>query len=184
MIAYLSGEILEKGSDFVILRSGMIGYKVIVSPELHPKLLKESEVSLYIHENVREDSRDFFGFSAFDELEFFWKLISVSGIGAKGALQLMTLGKVGEVQSAIEKGDVSYISSAKGVGKKTAQRVVLELQGKLVEEGDLENGGSEIISVLENLGYTRNKARQAAASVPQEGSTEERIKMALRLLAK
>lgn len=184
MIAYLSGKILEKGRDFAILQAGPIGYKVTVAPELHAKLHKESTASLFIHEAVRDDGREFFGFSNFGELEFFWKLIDISGVGARMALQLLSLGTVSAVQAAIEKGDVAFISSAKGVGKKTAQRVVLELQGKLVDEDGPAGAAGEVVSALENLGYSGVKARQAAASVPQEGSTEERIKLALRLLAK
>jgi len=184
MIAYLSGKILEKGKDFVLLQAGPIGYKVTVSSELYDNLRKDTNAVLYVHEAVRDDGREFFGFINFRELEFFWKLIDISGVGARVALQLLSLGSVDTVQSAIEKGDVIFIASAKGVGKKTAQRVVLELQGKLVGEDGPIGGSGEIVSALENLGYSGGRARQAAASVPQEGSTEERIKFALRLLSK
>lgn len=185
MIAHLSGTILEKGPDFVILKAGPVGYKVWVSNGLETSLLKGAETDLFIHEHVREDSRDFFGFTTFEELQFFWRLIDLQGVGARMALQIMSLGPVASVQKAIDKGDVAYISSAKGVGKKTAQRIVLELKGKLVDGDEaLEGSAQEVASALENLGYTKSKARMAAGSVPTEGSPEERIKMALRLLAK
>lgn len=184
MIAYLSGKVLEKGGDFIILQAGPVGYKVTVSSELLTRLHKDTNAALFVHETMRDDGHEFFGFSVFRELEFFWKLISVSGVGARVALQLLSLGSVQSVQSAIEKGDVAFISSAKGVGKKTAQRVVLELQGKLVDDDGPAGSSNEVVSALENLGYSKGMARQAAASVPQEGPAEERIKQALRLLSK
>jgi len=184
MIAHLSGTILEKGPDFVILKAGPVGYKVWVANGLEKSLHKGSEADLYIHEHVREDSRDFFGFSTFEELQFFWRLIDLQGVGARMAIQILALGPVPSILKAIDKGDVAYISSAKGVGKKTAQRIVLELKGKLVDD-DVDGGAqSEVVSALENLGYTKSKARAAAASVTTEGPAEDRIKMALRLLAK
>lgn len=184
MISFLSGVVLQKGRDFVILKAGPVGYRVAVAAPLHERLRKGEEAPLYVHEQVREDGREMFGFSSFGELEFFWRLIDVQGVGARMALHILGLGSVAEVKRAIERGDIATISSAKGVGKKTAQRVILELQGKLVGEDGLPGGAEEVVSALENLGYARSKALQAAASVPGEGSTEERIKMALRLLAK
>ena len=185
MIAHLSGTILEKGPDFVILKAGPVGYKVWVANGLESSLHKGAEADLFIHEHVREDSRDFFGFSSFEDLRFFWQLIDLQGVGARMALQLMSLGSVASIMKAIDKGDVAFISSAKGVGKKTAQRIVLELKGKLVEGDELYEGAqSEVVSALENLGYAKSKARAAASSVTTEGTAEERIKMALRLLAK
>lgn len=184
MISHLSGTILEKGSDFVILKAGPVGYKVWVSPELGKGLVKGSDAELYIHELVREDSRDFFGFSGFEELEFFWQLIDLQGVGARMAMQILSLGPVIGIRKAIDKGDVAFISSAKGVGKKTAQRIILELKGKLVDGGPLDGPQQEVVSALENLGYSSSKARAAAASVTTEGKPEDRIKMALRSLAK
>lgn len=185
MIAHLSGIILEKGPDFVILKAGPVGYKVWVANGLELSLQKGAETELYIHEHVREDSRDFFGFASFEELEFFWKLIDLQGVGARMALQILALGPVPSIMKAIDKGDVAFISSAKGVGKKTAQRMVLELKGRLVDpDAGLDGTQMEVVSALENLGYTKSKARAAAASVTTEGSAEDRIKMALRLLAK
>lgn len=185
MISYLSGTILEKGADFVILKAGPVGYRVWVGGTLGKSLQKAAETGLYIHEHVREDSRDFFGFATFEELRFFWRLIELQGVGARMAMQIMALGEVKTILKAIDKGDIAFISSAKGVGKKTAQRIVLELKGKLVDEEEAVDGAtSEIVSALENLGYTKAKARAAAASVPPDGSPEDRIKMALRLVTK
>ena len=181
MIAYLRGDVLEKGNDFIILLVEDVGYKITVPGSVMADSSKGSKIGLFTHESVRDDGRDFFGFKKFNELVFFWKLISVSGIGARTGLNLLSLGPVESIQRAVDKGDVVFISSAKGVGKKTAQRIVLELKGRLVDE-DGESG--EVVSALENLGYPRTKALMAASSVPQDGSTEERIKMELRMLSR
>lgn len=185
MITHLSGIILEKGPDFVILKAGPIGYRVWVTEALEKSLNKGAEAELFVHEHVREDSRDFFGFVSFEELQFFWKLINIQGIGAKTALNILMLGTIPVILKAIDKGDVAFVSAAKGVGKKSAQRIVLDLKGKLVDPDEaLDGSQQEVASALENLGYTKSKARMAASSVPEEGPAEDRIKMALRLLAK
>lgn len=184
MIAYLNGRVLEKGKDFAILVCGEIGYKIGLGPVLLAALEKGVPASLYIHEVTRDDGRELFGFAAMKELEFFWKLTGVSGVGPKMAMHLLALGPVESVAKAIDKGDVAFLESAQGVGKKTAQRVVLELRGKLVSDDMPTGEASEVVSALENLGYARNKVRDIVNALPEGGSTEERIKQALKHLAK
>ncbi len=177
MLAYLNGSVLEKGKDWVILRVGDLGYKVTVAKQLWLNLHKGDAASFYTHQIVRDDSHELVGFAAMSELEFFWKLTAVSGVGPKMALNLMSLGPVASVRQAVDRGDVVFLSSATGVGTKSAQRVVLELKGKLV---DPESGGEdEVVSALENLGYSKSKARDAAGAAKGE-SVEDRVKQALR----
>lgn len=183
MIAYLKGTVLEKGRDHVILLCGDVGYLISVTAQLFAGLEREQSAALYIHQIIREDANALVGFATMKELEFFWKLISVSGVGPKMALGIMSLGPIEHVRQALEKGDVSYIESAHGVGRKTAQRVILELKGKLITDEEPGGGGDEVVSALENLGYPRHKAREAVNGLA-EGTTEERIKLALKQLSR
>jgi Holliday junction DNA helicase RuvA len=183
MIAYVKGLVLEKGHEHVILLSGGIGYLVSVATPLLASLEKGKEVGLFTHHIVREDADALVGFSSMAELEFFWKLISVSGVGPKMALHLMELGPVQAIRRALEQGDVAFIESAHGVGRRTAQRIILELKGKLITDDDPGTGSDEAVSALENLGYPRHRAREAVTGLG-EGTTEERIRAALKVLAK
>jgi Holliday junction DNA helicase RuvA len=181
MLSYLNGTILEKGKDFVILRVGDLGYKVSVPKQLWLNLHKDDAAALYTHAIIRDDSHELVGFASMAELEFFWKLTSVSGVGPKMAMNLLSLGPVASVRQAVDRGDVSFLSSASGVGTKSAQRVVLELKGKLV---DADAGSEdEVVSALEHLGYSKSKARDAASAAKGE-TIEERVKQALRTLSK
>ncbi len=192
MIAYLKGTVLEKGKGFVIVVVGDpstalgtgIGYRISLPERTLAPMEKGQVVRLYTHQVVREDLQELYGFDSMKELEFFWKLTAVSGVGPKMALHLLSLGLVDSVSKAIEKGDIEYLTGAQGVGKKTAQRVVLELKGKLVGAGEVSGPSSETISALENLGYPRSRAREVVAALPADASTEEKIRMALRQLSK
>lgn len=183
MIAYLKGSVLEKGKDRVIVLCGDVGYLVQLPTTLLASVEKGAPIRLYTHQIVREDALDLVGFASLPELEFFWKLISVSGVGPKMALAVMSLGPVESVRKAVEKGDVAYIESAHGVGRKSAQRIVLELKGKLITDEEPGEGGDEVISALENLGYPRHRVREIVKELAA-GSTEERIKLALKQLSR
>lgn len=185
MIAYLKGSVLEKGKDFAVILTGDIGYRVSMPERTLIALKKGEKAELFTHQVIREDSHELYGFPSMKELEFFWKLTTVSGVGPKMALHLLSLGLVDSLTKAIDKGDVDYLSSAQGVGKKTAQRVVLELRGKLLDDdGVIVGTDGEVISVLENLGYPRARARDVVKTLGPDGTTEEKIKLALRQLAK
>ena len=184
MIAYLKGSVLEKGKDYAIVLCGPVGYKVQMHERTLLALSKESPVTLYTHQVIREDAHELYGFATLRELEFFWRLTSVSGVGPKMAMHLLAIGMVETLSRAIEKGDVEFLSSAHGVGKKSAQRVVLELRGKLVDEEALPEGDGEVVSALENLGYPRTQAREAVKLLDPDASTQDRIKQALKSLSR
>lgn len=185
MIAYLKGSVLEKGKDYAIILCGDIGYRVQMHERTLVALVKGENVNLYTHQVVREDSQDLFGFATMRELEFFWRLTTVSGVGPKMAMHLLAVGMIETLSRAIDKGDVEFLSSAQGVGKKTAQRVVLELRGKLVDDdGTMPESEGEVVSALENLGYPRNKAREAVKTLDPDGTTQQKIKAALKVLSR
>lgn len=194
MIAYLKGSVLEKGKDYAIILCGDpsssatgtgIGYRVQLHERTLMALTKGENVNLYTHQVVREDSQELFGFATMRELEFFWRLTTVSGVGPKMAMHLLAVGMIETLSRAIDKGDVEFLSSAQGVGKKTAQRVVLELRGKLIDDdGTMPESEGEVVSALENLGYPRSKAREAVKTLDPNGTTQQKIKAALKVLSR
>ncbi len=191
MISFLAGKIINKGAGFIILRVGDVGYKVFVAPLLFAKLTIGQEVELYTHQYVREDVLDLYGFRTLSELEMYELLLSISGIGPKSALGVLSVASVEDLKESIGRGDYSLLTKVSGIGRKTAERVVLELREKV---GDLSapgqpaiDGGAtasaEEIDALMALGYSLTQAREALRAVdPKIKDSGERIKAALRQL--
>jgi Holliday junction DNA helicase RuvA len=179
MIAYLKGKIIRKGGNWVILENQNIGYKIYLG-ESGAFAAKVGEPAEYwTHEQIREDGREIFGFNAPEDLELFWKIITVSGVGPKTGLMIVGAAKSGIVKKWIDDGDVAALSSIHGVGKKTAQKIILELKGKLIDAG---GGGDEAADALVGLGYSRDEARSAVMGI--EGIVEERVRAALKRLGR
>lgn len=179
MISYLSGTVLAKGKDHAIVVVHEIGYKVFIPSVTLEPLALGAPVTLYTHDHIREDARDLFGFTDQADLVLFEKLISVSGVGPKMGLTVLSLG-ADRVRDAISKGDVGILTSASGVGKKTAQKIVLDLKGVLSEQG-ITAVDTDAVEALRRLGYSAVEARDALALV--SGTTvEEKIKAALKIL--
>lgn len=183
MIGSLQGKVLEVHSAYVLLQVQGVGYRVKASLPVLAKLKAGEEKFLYIHDHVREDARELFGFLSLDELNFFERLIGISGVGPKVALTLMSAGSLKTVCAAIMSGDLDTLTAVPGIGKKTAQKIVLELKGQLVEEQGVGVGDREALEALVSLGYSSGQAREAlkkvAASVTD---TSERVRQALRNL--
>ena len=190
MIAYLHGEIIYGTDKFIIINTGNIGYKVNITPEAILDCKPGSEVSLFIYTAVRENSIDLYGFQNTEELSFFELLLEVSGIGPRSALAIIALAPIGTIKRAIATGDVSYLNKVSGIGKKTAEKIIIELRDKLQNYKNDDNTSStlreegDILEALKALGYSQNEAREALKQVPisTEG-TNARIKEALRLLS-
>ena len=190
MLSYIEGKIIFRGKDFIIVKSNSIGFKVFVLANLNTE---NDEVELFTHLNVREDALTLYGFSKYKELELFELLISISGIGPKAGLGILSLADPETVKLAITKGDVSILTRVSGIGKKTAERVVLELRNKVsvsdtagLEEKSKEiNDQTDAIDALVGLGYNANEAKRALSEVPSEvKDVGERIKMALKGLGR
>ncbi len=179
MISWIKGAVLRKGDTWLIVQSDNLGFKVFVSPSICLSAKVGEGITLWAHEQIREDGRAFFGFAAPDELEFFWKLITVSGVGPKMAMNIVSSSNVTTVKKWIDDGNVAALSDIHGVGKKTAQKIILDLKGKLA---DADGGGDEAIDALVGLGYSREEAKRALTGVA--GSSEERIRAALKSLGK
>lgn len=184
MIGSLRGRVVEKSLGWVLLEVGGVGYKVFVSSMVLSDLRSEGETFLYVHDHIREDARDLYGFSTLSDLELFQRLINISGIGPKAAANILSLGSE-VVREAIVRGDLERLSSAPGVGKKTAQKIILELKGQLVEEASMPSGDVEVIEALQSLGYSSHDACEAIRRVPAEvQEVGARVKEALRYLSR
>lgn len=157
-----------------------LGYRVFASASIVLSAKVGEPITLWTHEQQREDGREFYGFATPEELEFFWKLITVSGVGPKLGLTIVGASNINAVKKWIDEGNVSALSEVHGVGKKTAQKIVLELKGKLA---DSNAGGDEAADALVGLGYTREEARLAVLGI-DDGTMEDRVRAALKRLGK
>ena len=193
MIGHLEGTVKAVRKNYLILSTDYFGYKVFVTPQLSLTSEPGKKLSLFIHTHVREDQISLFGFTTLPELEFFELLLTVSGVGPKLALSVMSLSDLNMVKSGILNEDPNVFTKVSGIGRKTAERLIVELKGKITDEfGGKEEGLREIskvqadvLDVLLALGYSRSEARDALAGLPKNlGSSEEKIRDALRLLAK
>ncbi len=191
MIAYIKGKVLNKGRGYVIVVAQDIGYQVFVNPTMITEISVGQSVELYTHHHVREEALDLYGFRLPEELEMFEMLLSISGIGPKSALGVLAIATVPEIRETIAQGDSSLLTKVSGIGKKTAERIVLELREKVaaLDAGRRQAGGvsasSDEIDALMALGYSLQQAREALKSVDAETKESgQRIKEALRNLGK
>lgn len=192
MIAHLSGSIFYTGDKYVIIETAGVGYKVRVAVDTLQSLRKHADkkADLWIYTVVREDALDLYGFPNQAELEFFEMLISVSGIGPKGALGILNVAPVDHLKEAIAMGDTGALTKVSGIGSKSAQKIILELRDKL---GGHESATGETmlgderdaIEGLVALGYREPLAREALKKIsPEIKGTGARIKEALKELGK
>ena len=197
MLHYIKGTMAMRIEGGVVVETGGIGYEIYVPDNSAVYLLHEGDpVTLYLSMTVREDDVSLYGFSDREGLSLFKMLITVNGIGAKAAMAILSVAPVREIKQAILFEDADFLTRASGVGKKTAQRVVLELRDKI---GSLSpdfpeklpdsaaptalGARNEAIAALVALGYSRNEAASAIAAVHDDGLTsEEYIKRALKML--
>jgi len=196
MIGSIKGKIILKTEKYLIVETNGVGYKVSVSPDTISKAKKldeparphESgaggEIFLWIHTHIREDAFDLYGFLDRQELEFFEMLINVSGIGPKGALSILGITSIETLRKAISIGDTSYLTKISGIGRKTAEKIVIELRDKFGKE--LEGSSLQVeldaLEALKSLGYSTIEAREALKKVSPDANTNTKIKEALKIL--
>lgn len=191
MIATLEGILEYRGDDSIIINVDGIGLRVYVPSSTLSQLgTVKGKVFLYTHLHVREDNISLYGFASSEELALFKNLISVSGIGAKLALALLSAFNPEQLVMAIIGGDIDFLSQAPGIGKKIASRLVVELKGKLEKEWKevalpLAPESADVIAALTGLGYSVAEATKAISKLSDSGelSLEEKIKMALQQMA-
>lgn len=190
MISHLKGTLMFSSDRFIVVDVGGVGYKVRVAQDTLRALrdVADKQVSLWTHLVVREDVLDLYGFQNEPELEFFEMLISVSGIGPKSALGVLSVAPVSHLKEAISNGDASALTKVSGIGSKSAQKIILELRDKLGGYGDEVPSGAlrdehDAIEGLVALGYREQGAREALKGVPVDvKGTSARIKHALKNL--
>lgn len=191
MIATLSGTVSEKLSELVVIEVNGVGYGLFVAAEDYGRLTPAREAKLYIFEQIRENTHDLYGFLKLETKSLFELLLNVNGVGPRMALNMLSVGTADEVRQAIASGDVKFLQSASGVGKRVAERVVVDLKDKVGLAGvDLQSSGllqadslllkDEAVEALVSLGYTPQDAAQVLKSVDSKLSTQERVKLALK----
>ncbi len=191
MIAKLTGKIILRGDRFVILDVSGIGYKIFTAPETVKRAKGKEEFSLWTHLHVREDALELYGFLSFAELEFFEMLISISGIGPKSALGIVSVAPLDTLKQAISSGETNCLTKVSGIGRKTAEKIIIELKEKLGSAEFMEGkigalrDEQDVLEALQSLGYSLREAREAMKRVPKEiEGAQNRIKEALKNLGR
>lgn len=191
MISYLNGEILNKGKGFVVLRVHDIGYKIFVNQNIWSEIRLGQKIEFYTYQHFTEQNTALYGLKDIAELEFFENLLSVSGVGPKTALAVFSIAKLDDIKNSIISGNYDLLNKVSGVGKKTAERIILELRNKISANknifgvGDGSIFGSDEIDALLSLGYNINQIRQVLAEIdPKIIDSREKIKIALKRLGR
>ena len=195
MIDFIKGKITEKTPTLIVLETCNIGYALTVSLNTYSKLADTTEAKLYVEQVfVRDDNPKFYGFFDADERDIFRKVISVSGVGGSSAMLMLSSLSAAEIAGAVNTANVALLKSIKGIGEKTAQRIVVDLKGKL---GKHEGGISQILSVSYNknrdeallalvaLGFVRNIAEKALEkATKQQGITTDNVEILIKAALK
>mgnify|MGYP001594682854 CR=1 FL=1 len=183
MISLLEGKLEFRGLKFAVINVNGIGYKIFAGAETLNKLPeKSSVVKIWTHQHVRENALELYGFITFPELDLFETLINVSGIGPKGALGILGTAPLDTLKKAIAAGDTTYLTRVSGIGRKTAEKIVLELKG-ILSEADGMAAHEEALDALKRIGYSLREAQEALRHATGE-TVEEHIKSALKILGK
>jgi len=186
MISYLKGRIILSNDNSLILETGGIGYKIFLTKQYNA----DGEKSFYIHEVIREDMHDLYGFEKYEELLLFEKLISVNGVGPKAGMAIMSSASSEKIISAIISEDLTFFYTISGIGKKAAAKIILDLKPKI---SGLEGGGvigkmdqsDEVVDALCSLGYKKAELGRVISSIPENLKTsEEKVRWCLSNLAK
>lgn len=196
MISYIKGQLIKKTANSVIINANGLGYEVFVPTVLLTRLPSNlTEIELFTYLQVKEDVLQLYGFSTWEEKEFFMLLLGVSGIGPKGALTIMSYGSLEQLQKAIALGDLNFLTKLPGIGKKTAQRLIVELKEKVqtflpaevsetTSDSPVEN---DLFAALNALGYQTAEINKILPRLLKENPNADEptlIKKALQLLAK
>ncbi|PRX57724.1 Holliday junction branch migration protein RuvA [Flagellimonas meridianipacifica] len=193
MINHLKGKLVEKNPTFVVVECNGVGYFLNISLHTFSLIKDEENIQIFTHLQVREDSHTLFGFIEKSEREIFRLLISVSGIGSSTARTMLSSLTPQQIKEAIANGDVPSIQAIKGIGSKTAQRVILDLKDKILKVYEMDEvshisnntGKEEALSALEVLGFTRRQSEKVVDKIVKEDtslSVEDIIKQALKNL--
>ena len=185
MIGSIRGKVALKANKFLIIEAAGVGYKINAALDTIAKAPKlGDEISLWVHTHVREDAIDLYGFLNRENLEFFELLLGVPTIGPKSALAILGITTIETLRKAISTGDTAYLTKVSGIGRKTAEKIVVELRDKIGEEkeGISLQGELDALEALKSLGYSQHEAREALKKVAPSGDTNSKIREALKIL--
>ncbi len=191
MISYLKGTILAKKERYVILVvDDATGYRIYTTGQMLEAVSVGQEFAFFIYTHVREDAIELYGFPNLDELDFFERLIGISGVGPKSALGVLSVAPLSDIKKAIIHGDPGLLQKVSNIGKKTAERIIVELKEKITVTSQEEKAGLSItenvqlMDALMSLGYKENEIRKALRIIPPEAvELSDKIKEALRILS-
>jgi len=186
MIFSLTGKITYKTNNFLVLETNGTGYQIFASLKLLKKIKIDQTIKIYTHLHIRENAQELYGFETLEELNFFKELLPVSGVGPRTAQSILSLGQLKEIKKAIENGEVSFIRQVKGIGLKTAERIIVDLRGKFEKIFQQhKEPNRQLINALTKLGYKSFEIRETLKEIPTEiEDLKEQIKSALQILAK
>ncbi|MCX6765370.1 MAG: Holliday junction branch migration protein RuvA [Candidatus Moranbacteria bacterium] len=189
MIAKIRGKIEYLKDSYAVVDVDGIGYKIFLTSHTLGKIASVGEVEFFVHTHVREDILALYGFLTMEELEMFELLIAVSGVGPKAGLGILSIASPKTIRTAILNDDPSILTKVSGVGKKTAERVILELKNKVADLSIADRkevmADSDALEALTSMGYTVSESREALKHIPAEiKDVGERVKMALKNLGK
>lgn len=191
MISRLTGSVAHMDSKYIVLDVGGVGYKVFVIAEAFAKISIGKNLTLWTYMAVRENAIDLYGFISLAELNFFELLITISGIGPKTAMGILNVATIQTIEMAIHSGEASHLTKISGIGKKVAEKIVLELKDKIStvahspEQAQTMKNNSDALEALKSLGYSQNEAREALKKLPKTiTGTNAKIKEALKILGK
>lgn len=189
MIGYLSGILLSKRDPLLLINVHGVGYKVHASQDVLLSQHVGQEIEVYVYSHIREDIFELYGFSDQGSLDIFEQLISVSGIGPKTAINVFSLGTTNDIIAAIQKADVDFFTGVPRLGKKNAQKLIIELKHKIGSTQDLDlgdvDGGNEVVLALMGFGFSEQEVRSALRQIGDKGkTTSEKVRLALKYLGK
>ncbi|MCX6812550.1 MAG: Holliday junction branch migration protein RuvA [Candidatus Berkelbacteria bacterium] len=187
MISYICGKVVLERANFVVVDVNGIGYKVSTIAKI--SLDDGKEIKLFCHQHLREDCSDLYGFSSFEELELFEKLISVNGVGPKAAMTIMGLAPVEKIIESIISEDANFFQSASGVGEKASIKIIVDLKSKISDlkySGNISAGiNQDVYEGLETLGYKKAEIDQIIGKMPTNlESSEDKVRWCLKNLSK
>ncbi len=192
MIAYLSGKIIKKADNFVILDVSGIGYEVFLSQISMNKAPEQgSDFKCFCYLEANERMMRVYGFLTFEELELFKVIRNIQGAGPKASLEISSIGSLEKIKALMDKGNLNFLDGISGIGEKRAQKIILELTGKIKSLSNLSKKekdlleGDEVYLVLIKLGFSKEQAKKAILELPKDiKETQIRIKKALQILGK
>lgn len=191
MLNFLRGSILAKKDKYIILLVGEnTGYRIYVTQQLLEQLNPSGDVSFFVYTNLKEDTIELYGFPNIDELDFFEKLITISGVGPRIALGVLSVAPLADIKKAIIHGDPALLQKVTSIGKKTAERIIVELKEKITVSAQEEKStmsiteNIQLMEALQSLGYREGEIRKTLRQIPSETKDlSDKIKEALKILS-